>query len=154
PKFAAGHNSLGALLCDDLKEYDKAIECFRTAMKLDRNNAQTRGNLSVALGNKGWTLVNSPDPKLRDPKRAIEAVHEAVKLTPRSVVAWQNLGWVQYRIGNWRASIEALEKSCKLQAGGTGYPSQWIVLALAHARLAAQESLPEKERAHHQAEAR
>ena len=69
-------------------------------------------------------------------------------------MAWQYLGWIHYRTGNWKSSIEALEKSCKLQPGGTGDAGQWIVLALAHARLAAQEGLPEKEREHHEAEAR
>jgi hypothetical protein len=64
------------------------------------------------------------------------------------------MGWVQYRIGDWRASIEALEKSCKLQEGGTGDAGQWIVLALAHSRLVAQDGLLEKERDHHKAEAR
>ena len=69
-------------------------------------------------------------------------------------MAWQYMGWAQCRLGDWRASIEALEKSCKLQDGGAGDCCQWIVLALAHAKLAAQEGLPEKEREHHKAEAR
>jgi tetratricopeptide (TPR) repeat protein len=90
----------------------------------------------------------------RDPERAIVAIKEAVELDPRSTMAWQWLGWVQYRLGDWRASIEALEKSRKLQEGGTGDSGQWIVLALAHARLAAQDGMPEKEREHHKAEAR
>jgi len=102
---------------------------------------------------KGWDLIHRPDPKLRDPKRAIEAVKEAVELAPESAGAWQLLGWVQYRTGNWNSSIEALEKCCQ-QAGGTGDAGQWIVLALAHAKLAAQEGLPEKEQEHHRTEAR
>ena len=44
--------------------------------------------------------------------------------------------------------------SCKREAGGTGDAGQWIVLALAHAKLAAQEGLPEKEREHHKSQAR
>ena len=154
PKNAGAYSNLGRLLCDDLKEYDKAIECFRTAIKLDPKLADARRNLNYALAQKGWGLVNSSDPKRRDPKQALEAVKEAVELAPQSVDAWLWMGWVQYRIGNWRASIEALEKCCKLQPGGTGDASPWIVLALAHAKLAAEEGLPEKERAHHQAEAR
>jgi hypothetical protein len=62
------------------------------------------------------------------------------------------LGWVQYRAGNWKASIEALEKSCKLQKGGDG--GQWIVMSLAHGKLANEKELPEPERARHKAEAR
>jgi hypothetical protein len=66
----------------------------------------------------------------------------------------QLLGYTLYRAEAWRESIEALEKSCKLQPDGTGDSGQWIVLALAHARLAAQPGLPEKARKHHNAEAR
>jgi serine/threonine protein kinase/tetratricopeptide (TPR) repeat protein len=152
PRNAAHHNNLGGLLCDDLKDYDKAIECFRKAIELDPKLANARQGLGTALGYKSWNLVGSPDPKSRDPKRAIEAAREAVELDPRSFHAWQWLGWVRYRAGDWPGSIEALEKSCKLENGGDH--AQWIVLALAHARLAAQEGLPEKERNQHQAEAR
>jgi hypothetical protein len=62
------------------------------------------------------------------------------------------LGWVRYRTGDWRASIEALEKSCQLESGGDC--AQWIVLALAHARIAGQKDLPAKEREQHQSQAR
>ena len=68
-------------------------------------------------------------------------------------MALQRLGYALYSRGAWRESIEVLEKSCKLQ-DGTGDAGQWIVLALAHARLAAQPGLPEKEREQHKAEAR
>src|SRR5262249_56173083 len=86
--------------------------------------------------------------------RAVKLAREAVEIAPSSDILWQFLGWIYYRTGNWKSSIEALEKSCKLQTGGTGDAGQWIVLALAHARLAAQEDLPAKEREHHKAEAR
>src|SRR5262245_31041144 len=154
PKFAGAYSNLGALLCDELKDYDKAIDCFQKAIEIDPTYTNARGNLGVALAKKGWHLISSPDSKLRDPKRAIEALKEAAQLVPQSALAWQYLGWAQYQAGNWNASIEALEKSCRLQHGGTGDSGQWIVQALAHAKLAAQEGLPEKERAHHQAEAR
>ena len=94
---------------------------------------------------------------------AIAAYREAIRLTelqPQSTrdldahsMALQLLGYALYRAGAWRESIEVLEKSCKLQ-DGTGDAGQWIVLALAHARLAAQPGLPEKEREQHKTEAR
>ena len=52
PKKADYHNDLGAVLCDDLKEYDKSIECFRKVLELDAKNARGHRNLSVALGGK------------------------------------------------------------------------------------------------------
>src|SRR5262249_1800023 len=86
--------------------------------------------------------------------RAVVLAKRATELARSSGMAWQFLGWVYYRAGDWKASIEALEQSCKLQQGGTGDAAQWVVLALAHAKLAAQEGLPEKEREHHRTEAR
>jgi tetratricopeptide (TPR) repeat protein len=147
-------NMFGTFLCDGLRDYDGAIECFRTATKLDEKHPHAPRNLRFALTQKGWDLVNRPDPQRRDPRRALEAVQEAVRLDPKWNMAWERLGWVQYRVGDWRAGIESLEKSCKLQPGGTGDFGQWIVMALAHARLAAQEGLTDTERAHHRAEAR
>src|SRR5207245_1278448 len=39
PKCVIAHFSLGVLLCDELSEYDNAIECFRTVIKLDPKHA-------------------------------------------------------------------------------------------------------------------
>src|SRR5207248_11444896 len=126
----------GVLLGEELNEYAKGIECFRKALELDPKSAFANNYLSSALALHGWNLINSPDPKLRDPKRALEAAREAVDRAPRSSLAWRYLGWVQYRAGDWRASIEALEKSCELWRG-TDDAAEWVVLALAHGRLAA-----------------
>ena len=120
---------------------------IRKLIELDKKNAAAHHNLGVAQGMKCFSLL-SPDPK----RRAVEAVNEMVKLAPESAAAWQFRGWVEYRVGNYRAGIEALEKSCKLENGGDS--TQWIVLALAHAGLDAQDGLSEKERDHHNAEAR
>ena len=76
---------------------------------------------------------------------------KAVELTPRSAEAWQYLGWAQYRTGNCKASIESLEKSCNLQ--NPGDRGQWIMLALAHGKLANEKDQPEGERDRHKTEA-
>ena len=151
--FGNAHCNLGGVFGRQRK-YDQAIACSRRALEINRKNDKARDILGVALHYWGWELVKNPDPKLRDPERAVAASQEAVELTPQATQAWQNLGWVQYRAGNWKASIEALETSCKLQDGGTGDAGQWIVIALGHARLALQEGLPETEREHHRTEAR
>jgi eukaryotic-like serine/threonine-protein kinase len=153
PKYAPAWSLRGSIYWK-LGRHDEAIAAYRKAIELDPKDANARIWLGNALMQSGWGLANNPDPKLRDPKRAVALSKEAVELAPLSVNAWQHLGWVQYRAGNWQASIEALEKSCKLQEGGTGDYGQWIVMSLAHGKLANEKELPEPERTRHQAEAR
>jgi serine/threonine protein kinase/tetratricopeptide (TPR) repeat protein len=147
PKFASPHYNLGCAL-EGQKKRDEALVNYRKAIELDPKSAVYRKGLVTALGRTGWYLVNPTDPK----PRAFALAKEALELDSKSVSAWRYLGWIQYRTGSWMDSIESLEKSCKLEGGGDA--AQWIVLALAHAKLAAQDGLPENEREHHKAEAR
>jgi eukaryotic-like serine/threonine-protein kinase len=151
-KYPAGYINLGHALFGQKKL--EAVAAYRTAIELNPNDADARDSLIRCLSELAWALATYAEPARRDPGRAVSMALEAVELAPQSEWAWQWLGWVQFRIGNWQGSIEALERSCKLHPGGAGDANQWIVLALAHAQLAAQEGLPEKERAHHEAEAR
>src|SRR5262249_32130289 len=128
------------------KKWPKAIDAYKKALAIDPQNATNHGGFALLL-------ATCPDPKLRDLRLAGEHARKAAGLQPQDVHAWQVLGWCQYRAGAWRESIEALDKACKLQAG-TGDCGQWIVLALAHAKLAAQKGLTDKQREYHKAEAR
>jgi tetratricopeptide (TPR) repeat protein len=114
-----------------------------------RNSIKLRPNFADAYVAQGNALRN-----LGKLDEAVVCFRKAVKLHPQSAGSWQSLGWLEYQTGNWRASVEALEKSCKLQAGGTGDEYQWIVLALAHARLSGQDGMPQEEREHHKTEGR
>jgi tetratricopeptide (TPR) repeat protein len=100
-----------------------AIHHFRKAADLKPGNASSS---SVAHHYLAMLLATCADPKLRDPRLAVEHAEKAVKLQPQSAPAWQVLGWAQYRAGAWRESIETLEKSCKLEVD-TGDCGQWIV---------------------------
>jgi Tfp pilus assembly protein PilF len=80
-------------------------------------------------------LTTCPAQKVRDPSRARAAAEKAVELDAKSSLAWQVLGWALYRTGEWKASIDALEKSMALQQSPPGGDSwQWFVLAMAHWR--------------------
>jgi superkiller protein 3 len=132
PNDAGLHYNLGVFLRDQ-KKLDEAIACLRKAIGLDPKYALATTNLSSALQAKGLQLVENPDPKLRDPKRAVEFAKEAVELTPNSLMAWDNLGRIKYRAGQWKESVEAFEKCIELSKSGQGYVS--FFLAMAHWKL-------------------
>ncbi len=145
PKNGLGFTNRGIAYCKR-GQLDKAIVDFSMAVQLIPDGA-------VAHCQLGGILATCSETKLRDPRRAVAHAKRAVELDPQSSLAWQFLGWAQYRAGDWQASIEGLEKSCKLQQDG-GDCGQWIVLALAHEQLATQEGLPEPQRIRHRSEAR
>jgi tetratricopeptide (TPR) repeat protein len=129
-QFAAGaYFSLGKAL-EDQGKLDETIACFRKAAELAPNFALAHCCLA-------WLLTTCREVKLRDAPGGLEAARKAVAAAPQSPLAWQVLGWAHYRAGAWKASIEALEKSCALDddpKGGGAF--QWFFLAMAHRRLA------------------
>jgi uncharacterized protein HemY len=77
--------------------------------------------------------------KLRDAAGGLKAARKAVEVAPQLPLAWQVLGWAHYRAGDWKASIEALEKSCALDDPKGGDASQWFFLAMAHWRVGVKD---------------
>ena len=84
-------------------------------------------------------LTTCREVKLRDCAGGLEAARRAVELE-RSRWAWQALGWAHYRTGDWKASIEALEKSCAMDDPKGGDAAQWFFLAMAHWRLGEKDT--------------
>jgi tetratricopeptide (TPR) repeat protein len=75
-------------------------------------------------------LANCADPRVRNPREALQLVENVVKVGPRDGVQWNALGMAEYRLGDWEAAIRALEKSTEQRAGGDA--SDWFFLAMAH----------------------
>jgi len=136
----------------DQGKLDEAILCFRKALEIDPKHLKAHNYLADVLLAQG--RVDEATAVCHEWIRLIELQPQSTRDSQELATRLQMLGYTQYRAGAWRESIETLEKSCKLQAGGTGDCGQWIVLSLAHARLAAQPGLPEKEREQHETEAR
>lgn len=136
-----------------LGQWERAADAYLTSLRLgtlpqaDFQLAHT--HLATLL-----TKVGNKEEARKQYEQVVKLAQKAVDLAPKDCVARQMLGWAQYRSGAWKAGIETLEASCKLQDGGTGDCGQWIVLALAHGQLANEKELPESERARHKAEAR
>jgi WD domain, G-beta repeat len=112
---------------------------------------QYRSNeIKVQAADQDYTdalsLSNRPDAKLTDINRAVELAKKAVELVPIQGKFWNALGVAQYRAGNWKAGLAALEKSMQIRGGGDAF--DWFFAAMSNWRLGArQEALKWYDRA-------
>ncbi|MCI0460419.1 MAG: tetratricopeptide repeat protein, partial [Gemmataceae bacterium] len=128
PDDANCHINLGCAL-QNHNRWQEAIAAYEQAVWLKPAHAKAQANLAQAL-------AICPEGKYRDPRRAVEAAKKALALGPESSWKWQIVGWAQYRAGDWKASIVALEQSMALQTNPKGGgPWQWFFLAMAHWQL-------------------
>ncbi|MCI0459454.1 MAG: tetratricopeptide repeat protein [Gemmataceae bacterium] len=81
--------------------------------------------------NLAWFLGNCPDPKYRDPARAVEFAQKAVRRHPKNGFYRGTLGMAHYRAGDWQAAVAELEKAQRLGTGGETH----FFLAMAYWRL-------------------
>ena len=126
PKSAPAHYNLGNALSVQGK-LDESIACYRQAIELNPKNALSHNGLA-------WLLATCPDPKFRDPKRAVELAQKAVELAPNEGGLWNTLGIARYRAGEWKDGIDALKKSEELLNGEASAFNAFF-LAMAHWQL-------------------
>jgi serine/threonine protein kinase/WD40 repeat protein len=93
---------------------------------------------AMAANNQAWRLATNPNPKQRDPARALKLAQKAVQLAPREALCWNTLGVAYYRAGHWKEAIAALAKSMELQKGALESFDAFF-LAMAHWQLGEKE---------------
>jgi tetratricopeptide (TPR) repeat protein len=121
----AGAQQQRASLYFQLGQWDKAIADFAKVLEMAPNSANDQNNLA-------WLLATCAEPRLRDPRRAVELAKKAVELAPTEGTNWNMLGIARYRAGDWKAATAALEKSIALRKGGDSF--DWFFLARARRR--------------------
>jgi tetratricopeptide (TPR) repeat protein len=156
PQFAFAWNNLGHVLRAQ-KDLPGAIDAYKKVVDLDPKRAEVRyilggllsrqSRFSEAVAEYGevirlkpdhaeaqtslaWVLAVCPDPKVRDPARAVEHARKAVELGPSVASYWGNLGMAHYRAGHWQQAVAALDKADELWMGGK-VPIRFV-LAMAH----------------------
>jgi tetratricopeptide (TPR) repeat protein len=100
----------------------------------DREAAVWR--LAYRLDHFAWFLAHCPDGQVRDTRTAVQLARRATELQPDGG-HWYTLAMAQYRQGDWRESLAALEK-VKAQEGGVD-GSYWILSAMALQQLQRKE---------------
>jgi tetratricopeptide (TPR) repeat protein/tRNA A-37 threonylcarbamoyl transferase component Bud32 len=137
-KLAWSYQSLGALYRTRGRP-DEAVAAQLQARKVREklvadfpHVAAYRKELADLCNKVATALLGLLDSRPPEPARALPLTQRAVELAPGNATYWYTLALAQYRAGDARASLAALEKESKLRAVG-GYV--WLLQALAHARL-------------------
>jgi tetratricopeptide (TPR) repeat protein len=113
---------LRAMAHVQLRRFAEAVTDYTKVQELAANSPVVHNDLARLL-------ATCPDVKHRDPARAVELAKKAVKLAPKEGALWNTLGAAHYRKGDWKAAIEALDKSRKYRKGGDA--SDFFFLAMA-----------------------
>ncbi len=85
-----------------LKEYDRAIECYDKAVKI---NAVEK----YAWNGKGMALN-----KLGDYEQSLECHDKAVKIDPEYAKAWNDKGEVLIKLGNYEQAVICFDEALRL----------------------------------------
>ena len=117
---------------------EKAAEQYRQAFVINQGLADRYPDSAEDANGLAWFLALCADSHFRDPARAVSLAQKAVHQIPQNGSYWNTLGIAQYRAGQWRESITALEKAMALRKGGNS--SDWLFLAMAHWQLGQQEA--------------
>jgi serine/threonine protein kinase len=118
-------------------EREKAAEQYRETLILYEGLAARYPDNPVEVNALAWFLAVCPDPRFRDPARAVSFARRALDLVPQNGGFWNTLGVAQYRAGQWREAITSLEKAMEPRKGGDS--GDWLFLAMAHWRLGEKE---------------
>jgi tetratricopeptide (TPR) repeat protein/serine/threonine protein kinase len=112
-----------------LAHYPQAVSDYEMVVKLVPRHALAHNDLA-------WLLATRPEPKLREPGRAVELAKKAIQLAPGDAHFWRTLGVARYRAADWKDALVALDKSEKLQKGGKGGDAgASLFLAMTHRQL-------------------
>jgi tetratricopeptide (TPR) repeat protein len=115
-----------------LRIREQILKVYQDAPHKDANGVE-----GWLLNQLAWFLATCPDPKFRDPRRAVRLAQQATSHTPPPNMTvgsyWHTLGVAYYRAGNWKQTLEALEKGFDLQQSAAGW--DWFFQAMAHWQL-------------------
>jgi Flp pilus assembly protein TadD len=74
-------------------------------------------------------LATHPDPRRRDPGRAVALARKAFELDVDDADYWNTLGVAQYRAGDWNGAISALKRAIDLH-GRTSHDEFFLAMSL------------------------
>jgi tetratricopeptide (TPR) repeat protein len=102
PEDPQMHFQLG-LACDDLRQFELAMDEFRTVLRLDPKNPAAMNYLGYSYADKGMRL-----------DEAEKLIRTAVELEPQNGAFIDSLGWVRFKQGYPEEAQKYLEQAVSL----------------------------------------
>jgi tetratricopeptide (TPR) repeat protein len=125
PDFADARTRLRAVLAQT-GSWQEAIAERQANLRRIPHDASAHNDLA-------WLLATCVGRNHRNPARAVRLAGKAVQIAPREGTYWNTLGVAQYRAGDGKAAVAALEKALALREGGDSF--DWFFLAMAWRQL-------------------
>ncbi len=98
------------------KKFDKAVESFDEALKLEPRNPKALLNKALAL--KDWGIGMDDKGKV---KASIEFFDKSLEIDPRNGEVWYNKGMVLGLLEEFDKAVESFDAALKLDPGNTTY---------------------------------
>jgi cytochrome c-type biogenesis protein CcmH/NrfG len=95
------------------RSFDQAVAAYRSALKLEPDNA-------IVLNNYAWLLATCEDPTMRNPKLALELAERAVSLE-KSPHALDTLAESLFVNGQLAQAIQTAEAALELAKSNRAY---------------------------------
>ena len=144
--LAAARNNLGHVFRDagrfkDAEQsYRKAAELVGALVAADPTNRAFKQSLANHQENLAVLLVLNPNTDVDDPQEGVRLMKEATKLMPEKASLWLLLAQCHFRLGNWKACIDAVQTSAQTGGNGKLNPNEKFVMAMAHWRLGERDA--------------
>jgi serine/threonine protein kinase/Flp pilus assembly protein TadD len=125
-------------------EFAEAVKRYEQVLEAESRILGTKHPARLqAMNELAWIFANAPDPKFRDPRRAVELAKEVAERSHGRPDLWYRLGVAYYRAGELKNAITALDKSAALA------PEQSVAycgffLAMARWKLGEKETAREQ----------
>ena len=95
-----------------LHRYDDAYRLYETALKLDSKNSLILNNFAYSLSERGIDL-----------EKALEMAKRAIELDPKNSAYLDTMGWVYFKLGDYKKAEEFVRKALSKRTKADGSPA-------------------------------
>ncbi len=116
-----------------VKRSVRGVEELEEEARSGKDREVTARRLAYRLNRLAWMLAHCPDRSVRDTRAAVVRACKATDLQPEVGDYWSTRATVQFRNGDWKASLSSLE-TLKSKENGLD-ASSWVLAAMNRFRL-------------------